>query len=129
MLVEISGPSVRDAGAVPDNRVWKMRAAAYQDGGSGGVITPGSVYREFRPVAGRLTFKAEAGIDVYIENPDGEKYLVSIPNSDSGLWDVIEAGVAFPPDTSLELLTAAVQRYVEENSGLWTPTVIDGGTP
>ncbi len=126
-LVTITGDTIRDGSGRKDNRPWYAWAADYQDGNPG-VITP----RRSKPLIpsnGVLTFEIEAGITAWIENPDGQRYLVTIPLVDGSLWDVIEAGVAFPPDTSLELLTAAVQRYVEENSGLWTPTVIDGGTP
>lgn len=107
--VTITGPAIREAGAKPDNRPWKLRAAAYQDGGSGSVITPGADYQLLRPVAGRLAFPVEAGVDCYLENPDGKRYLVTIPDEDSGLWEVIEAGVAFPPDTSQAQLNAAVE--------------------
>lgn len=106
--VTITGSTVRDALAKPDNRPWKLRAATYQDGGSGSVITPGEDYVEVRPVAGKLAFDVEAGIALYIESPDAKRYLVTTPAVDDGLWDVIEAGVTFPPETSQEQLNAAV---------------------
>ncbi len=115
--VTITGPAIREAGAKPDNRPWKLRAAAYQDGGSGSVITPGADYQLLRPVAGRLAFPVEAGVDCYLENPDGKRYLVTIPDEDSGLWEVIEAGVAFPPDTSQAQLSAALSQYLQQFFG------------
>lgn len=110
--VTITGPSVRDSTTRKDNRPWYVWAAEYQDGGDGGVVTP----RRSRPIypsQGVLAFEVEAGIAVYIQDPDGSKYLVTTPNANSQLWDVIAAGVAYPPDTRTEVLAQAVDQYVE----------------
>lgn len=124
--VTITGNTVREATGRPDNRPWKLRAATYQDGGSGSVITPGEDYTLLRPVAGKLAFEAEAGIAVYLENPDQKRYLVTVPDADAGLWTVIEAGVAFLPDTSQQQLAAAVEPYVDEYlPGAVTPVIAD----
>ena len=114
-LIEITGPTRRDGGAGYDPRPWKVRAASYQAGGDGGAITPGDKAKTVYPVGGILTLRVEAGISFYLENPDGDDYLVTAPEVNSALWDVIEAGVAFPPDTSQEQLNVAVAQYVETN--------------
>ncbi len=110
--VTITGPSVRDSTSLKDNRPWFAFAAEYQDGGDGGVVTP----RKSKPIypsKGVLTIELEAGIAAWIQNPDGNKYLVTVPNTDSSLWDVIAAGVAYPPDTRTDVLATAVDQYVE----------------
>ena len=123
-LVTITGDLVRDESGRPDPRPWTTQAATYQDGGGGGgVITPGEEATRWWPKAGVLTIRAGAGKKVYIGNPDGKRYLVTIPVEDSGLWSVIEAGVAYSPDTAQELLAAAVSQYVEEHSSDWTVTL------
>lgn len=99
-----------DAGALGDDRPWKLWAASYQPDGNGGVITT-RADREanmLRPIAGALKFKAEAGIAAYLENPDGHRWLITIPEVDTPLWDVIEAAVAYPPETAQESLNAAM---------------------
>lgn len=108
-LVEITG-GTGDAGALGDDRPWKLWAAAYQPDGNGGVITTRSDREAnmLRPIAGVLSFKAVAGKAVYLENPDKRQWLVTIPEVDTPLWDVIEAAVAYPPETSQEALDAAV---------------------
>lgn len=107
--VEISG-GTGDAGALGDNRPWKLWAAAYQSDGAGGVVTTRDDRESnlLRPVAGVLTFQAEAGKVCYLENPDGKRYRVLVPETDADLWSLIEAAVAYPPDTPQALLDAAV---------------------
>ncbi|UJL29913.1 hypothetical protein HZU38_05275 [Mycolicibacterium vanbaalenii] len=112
-LVTITGNTVRDSVGRKDNRPWYAWAADYQNGNPG-VVTP----RRSKPLIpsnGVLTFEIEAGISAWIENPDKQRYLVTIPLVNGSLWEVIEAGVAFPPDTSQALLDAAVGQYVEAN--------------
>lgn len=103
-----------DAGAIGDNRPWKLWAAVYQSDGTGGVITTRKDREAnvLRPVGGVLTFEAEAGIAVYLETPEGRRYLVTIPETNSDLWSLIEASVAYPPETSQAALNAAVGQYV-----------------
>ena len=115
-LVTITGNTIRDAGTRKDNRAWKFRSVGYQyGGGTGGVVTTGADWQELQPVAGVLTFTAEAGIAAFIRTPDSHEYLVRIPEANAGLWDVIEAGIAFPPNTAQDRLNAAVAQYVETN--------------
>jgi hypothetical protein len=116
VTVTISG-GTGDAGAVGDNRPWKLWAAEYQPDGTGGVITTRNDRESnlLRPVAGSLSFEVEPGIACYLENPDGKRWLVSTPEVDTPLWDVIEASAAFPPDTDQERLDTAVGQYVEAN--------------
>ena len=115
-LVTITGNTIREAGTRKDNRPWGMRSVAYQyGGGTGGVVTTGADWQVLQPVAGILTFTAEAGIATFLRTPDNHEYLVRIPEEDAGLWDVIEAGIAFPPNTAQDRLDAAVAQYVETN--------------
>lgn len=90
-LVTITGyPTAADG--TPDTRAWAIRATDYQEGAAGGVITPGGDWTPLRPFAGVLTFQAESGTVCNIKNPDGTIYLVTIPELDSNLWDVISEG-------------------------------------
>lgn len=110
--VTITGPSIRDSVSTKDNRPWRVWAQTYQSDGDGGVITT----RKSRPVyptAGVFTVELEAGIVATLENPDGDTYLVTVPNIDSDLWDLIAAAVAFPPTTSAEFVDDAVQAYLD----------------
>lgn len=112
-LVTITGDTIREGVGRKDNRPWYAWAADYQDGNPG-VITP----RRSKPLIpsnGVLTFEIEAGISAWIENPDGQRYLVTIPVVDSPLWEVIEAGVAIPPDTPTDQLAAMFTNYLESN--------------
>lgn len=112
--ITITGDTIRDATGRLDNRPWLVEAATYQDGGAGGVITD-RVSRPIYPIAGVISFEIEAGIAAWIEKPDGLRHLVTVPDEDANLWDVIEAGIAYPPDTSQELLAAAVGQYLIEH--------------
>jgi hypothetical protein len=107
--VTITGNTIRGATASKDNRTWQIRAVAYQPGGTGGgVITPGADWETLYPVDGVLTFTAEAGSVVDIKTPEGVPYRIRIPNSNAGLWDTIEAGVAYQPDVAQDNLNRAV---------------------
>lgn len=110
-MVTITGNTIRGATASKDNRTWQIRAVAYQYGGTGGgVITPGADWETLYPVDGVLTFTAEAGSVVDIKTPDAVPYRVRIPTSDAGLWDTIEAGVAYQPDAAQDNLNRAVAK-------------------
>lgn len=111
MTVKITGPLVRDASNHPDNRAWRLWALEYQNGGNGGVITTRKS-TELRPVRGVLTFEAKEGTVVGLQNPDGEMYIVTIPATDTTLWDLISSSVAFPPDTSSSKVAEAVTAYL-----------------
>lgn len=93
-LVTITG-NPTDAATLPDGRPWAIRATDYQEGGGGGVITPGADWTPLRPFAGVLTFQVEAGAVCHIKNPDGAIYLVTMPDEDSNLWDVISGQQPF----------------------------------
>ena len=129
-LVTITGDTIRESVGRKDNRPWYAWAADYQDGNPG-VITP----RRSKPLIpsnGVLSFEIEAGISAWIENPDKQRYLVTIPLVDGSLWEVIEAGVAYPPVTSQQQLDAAVVKYIEEHRaqfGLIAVPVPDSDPP
>lgn len=116
-LITITGNDVRDSTGRPDNRPWTITASTYQDG-EGGVITD-KTSTPLYPIAGVLTFQVEAGITAWIRTPDETRYLVRIPDEDADLWGVIEAGIAYPPTTSQDLLAAAVGQYVVTHSSIF----------
>lgn len=95
-LVTITGnPAYADT--TPDSRPWAIRATDYQGGTGGSVITPGADWTALRPIAGVLTFQAEAGSVCNIKNPEGAVYLVTIPDEDANLWDVISGQQPYLP--------------------------------
>jgi len=112
--VTITGATVRDVTGTPDNRPWYLAAVTYQDGHDGGVITP-KRSQALLPIAGMLSFDAEPGITVRVQNPDGDFWYVTIPEEDIDLWDLIAAAVAFPPGTSAQAVGTAVDSYLDAN--------------
>lgn len=127
--VTIAGNTIRGATTSKDNRPWQVRAIAYQYGGiGGGVITPGADWETLYPVDGVLTFTAESGAVVDIKTPDEVPYRVRVPTSNAGLWDVIEAGVAYQPDVAQDNLNLAVANaaggFIAAELGLQTADAI-----
>lgn len=107
MTVTITG-SVTDVTGSPNALPWRVWSPAYRQG-SGGVV---NVRRaKVSVTAGRFTAELEPGIAV-IENPEGVQWTVTVPDTDADLWDLIEAAIAYPPDTPQELLNAAVGTYL-----------------
>lgn len=127
------GPSlVLDETGRKDSRDWQVYSPVYRAGSDGSVVT--TRHRTIRVVAGIFTAKLEPGVCV-VQNPDGQRYTITVPNTDADLWDLIAAAVAFPPDTESELLAAAVASYLEDNppeadwNGLTNkPAVIGAGS-
>lgn len=121
-MVTITG-LVKDETGRMDSRDWEVYSASYREGTDGALITPRT--QPVRVVAGAFEVELEPGPAVLI-NPDGKRYTVTIPAEDADLWDVIEAAVAFPPDTAQELLAAAVDAYLASNDVYRLP---EGGIP
>lgn len=112
-IVNLTADQTRDATGTPDNGRWYVWAAEYQEGGSGIITSRRS--DPIRPVAGVLTIPVEAGITAIIEGPNSRLYPVTTPMVDTPLWNVIEAAIAFPPETSAELLASVVSQYLDDN--------------
>lgn len=114
------GPSlVLDETGRKDSRDWQVYSPVYRAGSDGSVVT--TRHRTIRVVAGIFTAKLEPGVCV-VQNPDGQNYTITVPNTDADLWDLIAAAVAFPPDTEAEALASAVANYLDDN-----PPVADWG--
>lgn len=111
MTVLVTG-KITDATGREDSRRWRAYSPVYREGSNGEVVNirPQSV----RVVAGHFTAELEPGI-VVIENPEGTRYTVTVPNENANLWELIATAVAFPPDTSAEALASAVTTFLEEN--------------
>lgn len=123
---------VKDETGRKDSRDWKAFSPVYREGSSGEVVTMRS--QRVRVVGGVFTAKLEPGVCV-IENPDGQRYTVTVPDTDADLWHLVSAAVAFPPDTQAEAVAAAVVSYLEDHppaAGDWNtmlnkPAVIAAG--
>lgn len=109
--VTVSGV-VKDETGRKDSRDWKAFSPVYREGSDGEVLTMRQ--QTVRVVAGLFSAKLEPGICV-IENPDGQRYTVTIPDEDADLWGVIATAVAFPPNTEAEALASAVNAYLDDN--------------
>ncbi|MCT7361240.1 hypothetical protein A7G45_00290 [Mycolicibacterium llatzerense] len=114
----MSGVVVDETGR-KDSRDWMIFSPVYREGSAGAVVTMRE--QRVRVVAGVFTAELEPGVCV-IGNPDGQRYTVTVPDTDADLWDIIAAAVAFPPNTEAEALAAAVSGYLEDN-----PPVADWG--
>lgn len=128
--VTVSGVVLDETGR-KDSRDWKVFSPVYREGSGGEVVT--MKRQAVRVVAGVFTAKLDPGVCV-LENPDGQRYTVTIPDEDANLWDVIAAAVAFPPNTEAEALADAVTSYLDVNPPVadWDvltskPTVIAAG--
>lgn len=109
--VTVSGV-VKDETGRKDSRDWKAFSPVYREGSDGEVLTMRK--QQVRVVAGMFSAKLDPGVCV-LENPDGQRYTVTVPDEDADLWDIISAAVAFPPDTAAEALADAVTTYLEDN--------------
>lgn len=125
MTVTVSA-TVTDVTGLPDSRAWRAWSPVYREGSSGEVVNirPQPV----RVVGGRFVGLFEPGVLV-IENPEKERWTVTVPNEDADLWELIATAVAFPPDTSADALASAVTTFLEENpvTGVTTEGISDSG--
>lgn len=119
MTVTITG-TINDVTARKDSRPWRVWSPVYRQGPGGEIVTV--TPQPVKVVAGVVTIKLEPGPAV-IENPDGQRYTVTVPDEDADLWDIISAAVAFPPDTAAEALASAVTTYLEDNPSRIKPRV------
>ncbi|QRZ05879.1 hypothetical protein [Mycolicibacterium austroafricanum] len=110
MTVTITG-SVKDVTGVADNEAPWMFASVIRFADDGSVIT--ETPREVRPVAGNIKVELEPGYAIVTYGK--HVWPVDVPTTPTTLKALIEAGVAFPPDTAQTLLDAAVGAYVEAN--------------
>lgn len=111
MTVAVTG-TVVDVTGRKDSREWRAWSPVYRAGADGTVIT----YREqdVQVVAGHLSAELEPG-PCFIENPDGQRWLVTVPNEDTELWPLISASVSIPPETPADVIIAAVTAFFEAN--------------
>lgn len=120
MTVTITGQII-DVTSHKDSRPWKVWSPVYRQGVNGEIITVTG--QSVKVVGGVVTIELEPGAAV-IENPDGQRYAVTVPDEDANLWDIISAAVAFPPDTAAEALASAVTSYLEDTAQTFTASRI-----
>lgn len=110
MTVPITG-SVKDVTGVEDNDTPWSFASVIRFAEDGSVITEKP--REVRAVSGNLKVNLVPGYAIVTYGK--QVWQVTVPETATTLKALIEAGVAYPPDTSQALLDAAVGQYVEAN--------------
>lgn len=108
MTVTITG-KVTDVTARKDSRPWKVWSPVYRQGVNGEIITVTG--QSVKVVGGVVSIELEPGAAV-IENPDGQRYTVTVPDVDSDLWDLIQLAVAIPPSTTEQQIQDAVAAYL-----------------
>jgi peptidoglycan/xylan/chitin deacetylase (PgdA/CDA1 family) len=108
VTVPITG-SVKDVTGVEDNDTPWSFASVIRFAEDGSVITEKP--REVRAVSGNLKVNLVPGYAIVTYGK--HVWQVTVPETPTTLKALIEAGVAFPPDTSQALLDAAVGQYVE----------------
>lgn len=120
---------VSDITGRPDNTRWEFLTPVRVREGSvaGSIITDRK--RVVQPLDGSIRVELDPGPATILY--DGNEWEVTIPEEDSSLWDIISAAVAFPPNTSQDLLASAVDSYLQENppSGdIEVDNISDAGT-
>lgn len=109
MTVTITGP-VEDVTGIADNTSWQFASVLrFTEDGTLVTAKPKVVY----PVAGILTVKLKPGPTIVTYGK--QAWNVTVPDTDGTLKELIEEGIAFPPQTAQEALDAAVAQYVETN--------------
>lgn len=109
MTVTITGP-VEDVTGIADNASWQFSSVLrFTEDGTLVTAKPKTVY----PVAGILTVKLKPGPTIVTYGK--QAWNVTVPDTDGTLKELIEEGIAFPPQTAQEALDAAVAQYVETN--------------
>lgn len=111
MTVTITQP-VHDVTGSPDNSAWTFSSVL-----RGSIVTTKTV--DVLPVAGVLTVELEPGPATVSHG--GTTYHFEVPDTDSDLWSLIAASVAFPPGPSADAVGAAVDAYLAAHP----PTVSD----
>jgi hypothetical protein len=123
LTVTITG-TINDVTARKDSRHWRVWSPVYRQGVNGEIITVTG--QSVKVVGGVVTIELEPGAAV-IENPDGQRYAVTIPDSDADLWDVIAVAASLPPVTTEQQIQDAVAAYlalsiVDNGDGTFTVT-------
>jgi hypothetical protein len=109
VTVTITGP-VEDVTGIADNSSWQFASVLrFTEDGTLVTAKPKTVY----PVAGILTVKLKPGPTIVTYGK--QAWNVTVPDTDGTLKELIEEGIAFPPQTAQEALDAAVAQYVETN--------------
>ena len=107
-MTAITG-SVKDVTGVEDNDTPWSFASVIRFAEDGSVITEKP--REVRAVSGNLKVNLVPGYAIVTYGK--HVWQVNVPETPTSLKALIEAGVAYPPDTPQALLDAAVGQYVE----------------
>ena len=101
--------TTKDTAGEPDNTEWVF--CSELRGADGEIITTRP--KTVKPAAGQLTVQLEPGPTIVMYG--GRKLTILVPDEDADLWELLEAAIAYPPDTSQQQLNTAVGQYVEAN--------------
>jgi hypothetical protein len=101
VTVTITG-NITDVTGRQDNAAWCFSSVLR--GTDGHIITTRP--QKVLPVSGEISVDLEPGPAIITYGD--HRWDVTIPDTSTDLWDVIEAAVAFPPDTAHDRLQAAV---------------------
>ncbi|QQV92995.1 minor tail protein [Mycobacterium phage Gandalf20] len=106
MTVTITA-DVRDVTGQPDNQQWVFSTVLRQQDGS--ILTQKQV--RVNPVDGALSVELEPGFAIVVY---GEyRWFIEVPEEDSPLWPLIASSVAFPPDSTADLIADTINGYLD----------------
>lgn len=101
---------VVDSTGKKDSREWAVWSPVYAESASGDVVS--TRVRQINVTAGVFRAVIDPGV-VVLENPDGDRWTVMVPETDIDLWDLIELSVALPPETPAGAIQDVVWEYLE----------------
>lgn len=109
MTVTVTG-TVNNVAGEPDRSKWVFRSVLRESSVDGEIVSTGR--QVVTPnTEGLLTVELDPG--TAIVQYGNTTVIVTVPETDIGLWDLIEAGIAAPPNTGAATLAAAVAAYVD----------------
>lgn len=101
---------VVDSTGKKDSREWAVWSPVYAESAGGDVVS--TRVRQINVTAGVFRAVIDPGV-VVLENPDGDRWNVTVPETDIDLWDLIELSVALPPETPAGAIQDVVWEYLE----------------
>ena len=102
---------VVDSTGKKDSREWKVWSPVYSQAEDTGNVVSTRI-KQINVTAGNFRAEINPGV-VVLENPDGDRWTVTVPETDIDLWDLIELSVALPPETPAGAIQDVVWEYLE----------------
>ncbi|WP_349318980.1 collagen-like triple helix repeat-containing protein [Mycolicibacterium canariasense] len=101
---------VVDSTGKKDSRDWRVWSPTYAQSATGEVVS--TRVRTINVTAGLFRAVIDPGV-VVLENPDGKRWTVTVPETDIDLWDLIALAAGLPPETPQGAIQNVVWEYLE----------------